>query len=404
MIILNEGQQKVSDAAVDWYWNSSDTLFQFDGKAGTGKSVVLNDIVSRLMLKPENVLPMAYTGQAAIVMRTKGMMGACTCHSGLFEPVEEPLIDNVTGKVVMDEQFNVPITTMRFIPKSFFNTNIKLMIIDEAWTVPKSFRKVIENTGIKTIVAGDSGQLPPVADEPAYLVDGKIYHLDQLMRQNADSPLIYLANRAREGKPIEIGQYGYTTVIYDDEVNDMMLSFANIVLCGKNKTRDYVNKYSRHNIYGFDTDYPMYGERLICRKNNWKKDVDGISLANGLVGTVSRPPSIDNYNDKLLVLDFKPDLLDNSFINLKINYDYLNAPYGPLKDQIKNSKFAKGEMMEYAYASTVHLSQGSEYRFGVYFEEFLSPTIQSNLNYTAITRFKSSMVYVKRRPRYGYFK
>ena len=153
MIILNEGQQKVSDAAVDWYWNSSDTLFQFDGKAGTGKSVVLNDIVSRLMLKPENVLPMAYTGQAAIVMRTKGMMGACTCHSGLFEPVEEPLIDKVTGKVVMDEQFNVPITTMRFIPKSFFNTKIKLMIIDEAWTVPKSFRKVIENTGIKTIVA-----------------------------------------------------------------------------------------------------------------------------------------------------------------------------------------------------------------------------------------------------------
>ena len=97
-------------------------------------------------------------------------------------------------------------------------------------------------------------------------------------------------------------------------------------------------------------------------------------------------------------------MLNNSFIDLKINYDYLNAPYGPLKDQIKNSKFAKGEMMEYAYASTVHLSQGSEYRFGVYFEEFLSPTIQSNLNYTAITRFKSSMVYVKRRPRYGYFK
>lgn len=400
MIILNDGQQKVSDAAVDWYWNSSDTLFQFDGKAGTGKSVVLNDIVSRLRLNPENILPMAYTGQAAIVMRTKGMAGACTCHSGLFEPIETPLIDKNTGKVVIDEQFNVPITTIKFTPKSFFNSKIRLFIIDEAWTVPKSFRRHIENTGIKTIVAGDSGQLPPIADDPAYLVDGKIYHLDQLMRQSSDSPLIYLANRAREGKSIEPGQYGYTVVVYDDEVNDLMLSFSNIVLCGTNKTRDTVNQYVRNNIYGFKSDFPHYGERLICRKNNWKKELDGISLANGLVGTVTSPPSIDNFIDGQLVLDFKPDLLTNSFTNLKVNYDYLNTVHGPLKDKIKNSKFTRGELMEYAYASTVHLSQGSEYKYGMYFEEYMSPNIQNNLNYTAITRFKSSMVYVKRRPRY----
>lgn len=400
MITLNDGQKKVSDAAVDWYWNSSSTLFQFDGKAGTGKSVVLNDIINRLNLNPENVLPMAYTGQAAIVMRTKGMMNACTCHSGLFEPIETPVIDKMTGKVVMDEQFNVPMTTLKFVPKSFFDSSIKLFVIDEAWMVPKSFRKYIENTGIKTIVTGDSGQLPPIADEPAYLVDGNIYHLNQLMRQNADSPLIYLADRARNGKPIEVGEYGYVTVIYEDEVNDMMMNMADIILCGKNKTRDNINKYVRGNIYKHKTDYPMFKERLICRKNNWGKVVDGISLANGLVGTVVMPPSVNGYEDGQLTIDFKPDLLNNVFRNLKINYNYLNTSYGPLKDKIKNSKFTKGELLEYAYASTVHLSQGSEYRFGMYFEEYLSPTIQNNLNYTAITRFKTSMIYVKHRARY----
>lgn len=400
MITLNDGQKKVSDAAVDWYWNSSSTLFQFDGKAGTGKSVVLNDIINRLNLNPENVLPMAYTGQAAIVMRTKGMMNACTCHSGLFEPIETPVIDKMTGKVVMDEQFNVPMTTLKFVPKSFFDSSIKLFVIDEAWMVPKSFRKYIENTGIKTIVTGDSGQLPPIADEPAYLVDGSIYHLNQLMRQNADSPLIYLADRARNGKPIEVGEYGYVTVIYEDEVNDMMMNMADIILCGKNKTRDNINKYVRENIYKHKTDYPMFKERLICRKNNWGKVVDGISLANGLVGTVVMPPSVNGYEDGQLTIDFKPDLLNNVFRNLKINYNYLNTSYGPLKDKIKNSKFTKGELLEYAYASTVHLSQGSEYRFGMYFEEYLSPTIQNNLNYTAITRFKTSMIYVKHRTRY----
>jgi len=55
--------------------------------------------------------------------------------------------------------------------------------------------------------------------------------------------------------------------------------------------------------------------------------------------------------------------------------------------------------MEYAYGSTVHLAQGSEYSTGMYFEEYLHPDTQSNLNYTAITRFKQNMVYVKRRPK-----
>ena len=74
--------------------------------------------------------------------------------------------------------------------------------------IPRRFRSVIENTGIKVIAAGDSGQLPPVGDDPGYLVDGKIYHLTQFMRQSGDSPILYLANRARQGLKIEPGNYG----------------------------------------------------------------------------------------------------------------------------------------------------------------------------------------------------
>lgn len=401
MIILNKGQQEVSDAAVKWFNNSSDRLFQFDGKAGTGKSVVLNDIVRRLNLTQEQVLPMAFTGQAAIVMRTKGMVGACTCHSGLFEPVEEVIIDKDTGKPVMDEQFNVPLTSLKFVPKSFFGSPIRLIIIDEGWTVPKSFRPFIEATGIKTIVAGDSGQLPPIAEEPGYLVGGRIYHLTELMRQSSDSPLIYLANLAREGKKIDVGTYGNVRVIYEDDLVDSMFVNSEIVLCGKNITREKINNYVRHDIRHIDTDFPCYGERLICRKNSWKKELDGISLANGLVGTVMKPPSIERFvANKELVIDFKPDLLDRCFEDLVINYDYLNIIGDPkTKEYMKKSKYVRGELMEYAYGSTVHLAQGSEYSTGMYFEEYLHPDTQSNLNYTAITRFKQNMVYVKRRPK-----
>ena len=401
-IILNENQSKVVEEAVHWYWHSSSNLFQIDGEAGTGKSVVLNEIKRRLGLQTQEVLPMAYTGQAAIVMRTKGFENAITCHSGLFEFVYEPIIDKATGMPVMDKQFNMPVRAWKLVPRDFSVTEIKLIIIDEAWMTPLSFRKYIERTGIKTIVAGDSGQLPPVNDQPAYLVDGQIHHLTELMRQSYDSPIVYLARRARRGLPIEYGFYGNDVAVIDvDELSNEMISRSNIVVCNKNKTREFYNFKVRREILGTDSPTPIYGERMICRKNNWSLTIDGISLANGLVGTVIRPPKIDTYSGKTYRMDFLPDLLQSPFMNIECDFEYLMADFTK-KQSIKNSPYSTGEKFEYAYASTCHLVQGSEYPYGIYIEEFLSPQIQNNLNYTAITRFRNKLIYCKRRPK-SYF-
>lgn len=399
-MILNNTQQAVSDSAIDWYFNSPDMLFQIDGEAGTGKSVVLNDIVKRLGLEDENVLAMAFTGQAAIVMRTKGLKNACTIHSALFMPVLQDVVDPATGRVVINPKFNMPVTKWIFVPKYIDKKQVKLVIVDEAYMVPASLKAHIDRLGIKTIVAGDTGQLPPVKEEPAYLVSGKIHHLTELMRQAEDSALVYLAHRARHGYHIDCGRYGNDVlVMYDDEIIDDVFQRCGIVLCGKNKTRDSLNHHIRNNVFQRNTDYPMFGERVICRKNNWSKEIDGIALANGLTGSVVRPPSVSKFDGMTLNLDFKPDLLDQPFVDLDINYKYLNANYMD-KDKIRNSPYESGDLLEYAYASTVHLSQGSEYPCGIYYEEFLYPTIQKNLNYTAITRFKNQMIYVKHKPKY----
>ena len=45
---LNPGQQAVVDAAVNWFNNSSELVFQYTGAAGTGKTVVLFEIINRL--------------------------------------------------------------------------------------------------------------------------------------------------------------------------------------------------------------------------------------------------------------------------------------------------------------------------------------------------------------------
>ena len=65
MIILNECQNMIASLAVEHCLYSSDQVFEFAGEAGTGKSVVLFEIVKRLGLKPHEVLAMAPTGVMA---------------------------------------------------------------------------------------------------------------------------------------------------------------------------------------------------------------------------------------------------------------------------------------------------------------------------------------------------
>ena len=245
-MILNKEQQIAADAAVNWFYHSPEQTFQIEGPAGTGKSVVISEILSRLNLSIDEVLAMAYTGQACTIMRKRGMPKACTCHSGLFTPVKT-IVKDEFGRAKINKTFNVPLVKWSFIPKDFTNSNIKLIILDEAWMVPKHFKQHIDNTGIKVLATGDPGQLPPVGGEPGYLTSGIIYHLTELMRQAENSPIVYLANRARIGLNIETGMYGNDVlVIFDDELDNDIISRSNVVLCGKNATREFINTKVRN--------------------------------------------------------------------------------------------------------------------------------------------------------------
>lgn len=401
-IILNNGQQIIYNAAIDWFYNSSSRLFQIASEAGCGKSVLIGEIVKGLGLRSDQILPMAYTGQAAMVMRLHGLKNACTCHSGLFYPVQVKAIDE-KGNYIIDTRYNTVTYKWELVPKDFTNSNIKLIILDEAWMIPKKFRKFIDDTNIKVIATGDPGQLPPIADEPGYFIDGNIYYLTEIMRQEKDSALVYIAHKARYGYPIDYGLYGNDVlVIFDDELDNNILSKADVILCGKNNTRDFLNKKIREDILHYYNDTPNYGERVICRKNNWGIMIDGIPLVNGLTGNVISQPNVGKYDGKTIKIDFLPDLSYNVFIDLAINKNYINAKNKNDRENIRNDPYLKGELFEYAYSSTVHLAQGSEYNYGIYFEEYLGNPgwYQNALNYTAITRFKNKLIYVKHKPKY----
>lgn len=392
-IILNQEQEKIKNEAIHWFLYESEQVFEIAGAAGTGKSVLIGQILRELGLEINQVAPMAYTGQASIVMRTRGFLNARSIHSTLYEVVETDDENNALAA-----RFGAKGKKKEFVLRKFINPDIRLFFIDEAWMVPENMVKDILSFGIKVIVAGDSNQLPPVSGNPAFLTGYGVHRLTQLMRQAETDPIVYLANRAIKGEPIHCGTYGNVMVIDEGDIIPEMIGFSNVILCGTNRTREIMNGYVRH-LAGFEGNIPKYGERIICRKNNWEMCIDGIALANGLSGTVVNNPDPASFDGNIFKVNFKPDLIDRVFYDVPINYKFFIAPFDE-KNGMKSSFEAKwllGELFDFAYGLTVHLAQGAEYNNCLYIEEYMRYDIQNQLNYTAITRAKQCLIYAKKK-------
>lgn len=393
MIIFSDEQERVIQEGVYHIKAGPEQVFQISGGPGTGKTEVINEIVRRCGIPAYRIAPMAFIGQAAIVMRTRGMINAKTIHSWLYEPIEENILDE-HGNPLMDPVFNKPMKQIRFVPRNL--SDIDLFIIDEAYTVPKWMKKDIEAKGKKIIACGDVNQLPPVEDEPAYLVEGKIHYLTQIMRQAKGSYIIELGQLLLNGYEPPLGLHGNVLVIERKDLIPDMIRNSQVIICGTNRTRDFYNDYIRHEILHKTTTLPGIGERVMCRKNNWSIEIDGINLTNGLTGTVVKPADVYNFDGKTFNIDFRSDLLGLFFKGIKCNYQYFTASTRSEKEFLKNSRYATGEKFEYAYAKTTHLCQGSQYFNGIYISEFLHKDIQRQLDFTAVTRFINTMIYVVR--------
>lgn len=398
-ITLNNDQQFIVDKAVDWYFHSSEQIFQFAGNPGTGKSVTMDAIVRAIGVNPNRVLFMAYVGCAAINMRIKGMQNAKTINSGIYDTVEVPIRD-ARGNIVMNKYFNRPEVTYKRVLKDL--QDIDLIVIDEGGTVPMKMRKDILSFGIKVLVAGDLDQLPPVADEPAFLTTGKVYVLNKIMRQAEGSAIVYLCQRAKNGLPIHTGVYGNEVIVIEEKdfepIAPQILPNAGVVLCGKNETRAKYTDYIRYDILKKRSIMPDMGEKLICRVNDWRLESGGINLTNGLTGRVLNQPDVSTFDGKCFKVDFLPDLSPIPFIQVPVDYTFFTADLAK-KTIMKNFNYCYGEAMEYGYCQTVNTAQGSQWNTGVYIEEYL-PGDNAKRHYTALSRFRSKCFYIKKNRKY----
>ena len=153
------------------------------------------------------------------------------------------------------------------------------------------------------------------------------------------------------------------------------------------------NGNKRKNWFGMKRD--QFG-------NDWLNRVQPNDIQNNCLRII-QDMARGNFDpkNKAYKLNFKPDLGDLPFNDLACDYKYLVSPPN-IRNDLKNSPYSIGNKFEFGYAITTHMSQGSEFNNGIYFEEYLRPDINNKLNYVGLSRFRNFCIYVKPRPKKYY--
>jgi exodeoxyribonuclease-5 len=391
-IELNDEQVYAVYDMETWWHKSTNQLFQVTGPAGCGKSTIIRYFIERLGLKFSEVLFLAYMGKAATRMAMSGLP-ARTIHSTIYDYVK--VIDRDDDGKIIFLPSGKPKMVSKFIKKDKLDKKIKLIVVDEGSMVEEKVAKDLESFGIPMIILGDLNQLPPVFGNPYFLRDPDI-RLTKIMRQAEDDPIVHLAREVLAGNELKIGVYGSSAVIPRSQINEYFIRKADIILTGTNRLRYNINNLVREKMKRIvKLDYPHMGEKIICRKNNWNKCIDdNFYMTNGTTGFVDCVYR-DSFDGKTMTIDFRPDFSKKIFKNVTFDYAHLyeipgQEPEQPSPVSIYNDK------IEYAYAITIHTSQGSEWDNVLYFAENMLRNKEDNkkLQYTAITRAAKSIVIV----------
>lgn len=356
-IILNQEQEDALCKLIHWWKHERHTkqTFEISGAAGTGKTTLIRYLIKEINLSDNQVQFMAYVGKATLAMRMNGI-NATTIHKAITYSIKEKVMEG-DHQLVIDGR---PQWQSKFYPVDKLPEDIKLIVVDEGSMVPEYMAKWLLKYKVPMIILGDLNQLPPVMGS-AYFLRKPDAILNQIMRQSDESPIPYIAQYAIRGmtstfvkdmnidNKVIIKNHNDLT---DDEIVD-----CDVYLCRTNNERDSVNKYVRNEIHKITAPYPIIGDKVICRENNWSESIkDDIYLTNGMVGYID-DIDLEGITSKKMTVDFRPEFLKNDvFRNLEIDRVYMR-----LSPEYKRKYFSNLNKFEYAYAITCHLAQGSQY-------------------------------------------
>ncbi|HDX9643577.1 TPA: AAA family ATPase, partial [Bacillus mobilis] len=319
------------------------------GRAGTGKTYTLVNLLNRLKPDPNKTIVCTYTGKASSRIRE------------LFREYDLQDYKALTIHKTCSSNFN-----SKFFKNEYNIIDCAYLIIDEVSMIPREIlAKLLQAvpSHVKIIFAGDDAQLPPVNDTS---IIPELEALD-------------FVNTVR------------LTQVFRSE--DAVLGQAYNVL--NRKSIDY-------NLFGEDMKELVLklisdGYQILTNTRKLAKDINMIVQAEKKDITLCFDDFKYDLNDRVMIIaNSSARNVSNGDTGKIVDYDECGVCVRlDLEDREVFYKYEDTEEIVPAYAFTVHKSQGSEYENVAVFVDSQPKLNTNNLLYTGITRAKKNIkVYV----------
>lgn len=364
MTVWTSEQDRALVAVANWLETArGPQVFRLFGYAGTGKSTLARHLAEHV---DGDVAFAAFTGKAALVMRSKGCKDARTIHSLIYRATDT---ETEEPSFVLNDESDA--------------ANAKLIVIDECSMVDEELGRDLLSFGKKVLVLGDPAQLPPVRGGGFFTEAEPDVMLTEVHRQAADNPIIRLSMTIRDGGRIERGVFGDTRVIGRDGLDPTLVTGADQTLVGLNRTRRSYNGRLRQ-LRGFSGALPQSGEKLVCLRNNRKK-----GLLNGALFTVKSAGAVRRGKIRMLVSP--EDSEGAKYQRVAVIPQFFEGGEGDIPFAMRKDS----DEFDYGYALTVHKAQGSQWDDVVLFDEsYAFREHRARWLYTGVTRAAKKLTLV----------
>lgn len=423
-------------------------IFVLKGYAGTGKTSVIATLVNSLSDIRFKSVQLAPTGRAAKVIAQYSGRAAFTIHKKIYFPKK-----NSGGGMSFTLQPNKHKDTLFIVDEASMISDApaESRLYENGSLLDDLISYVYSGANCKLVLLGDSAQLPPVnaSDSPALNIDllglhyqKRVVHieLDEVMRQEEDSGILYNATQLRDQLFEEFFEEfrfqikDFPDVIrlsdgYDiqDAIHSSYSQYSiedTAFIVRSNKRANLYNQQIRSRILDKESQIAT-GDYLMIVKNNyfWLTETDQAGfMANGDIIEVMQVFGIKELYEftfaqvKIRMVDYPEQrpietvlLLDTlNSESPALSYDDANRLYEEvLKDyqdepskykkmqKLKENEYFNALQVKFAYAMTCHKSQGGQWA-NVFIEQPYLPEgiLDSDYFrwlYTAVTRAREKL-------------
>ncbi|WP_432410573.1 ATP-dependent DNA helicase [Rasiella sp. SM2506] len=426
---------------------SNDEVFLLKGYAGTGKTTLVGTLVKNIGKAQMSFSLLAPTGRAAKVISNYAGRQALTIHKKIYQPKSEG-----GGGVSFTLQKNKGKNILFIVDEASMIPDVaqESKLFDNGSLLDDLMEYVYSGTNCKLLLIGDTAQLPPVKLSLSPALDARTLEshynkevigieLDEVVRQQTDSGILYNATKLREVldsgfyESFKFSEINFPEVIRPQDGHELLDAISDsyhtkgnedtVIIVRSNKRANLYNQNIRNRIL-YQEEELSAGDYLMVVKNNYhwvKTTSDAGFIANGDIIKVLEIFSIKELYGfrfaevSIQMIDypkmkaFETVLLLDTLITetSSLTYEESNKLYEEvMKDYedenskykkflaVKKNKYFNALQVKFSYAITCHKSQGGQWDTVFVEQPYLPNGVDKEYLrwlYTAITRAKEKL-------------